>query len=347
MKRMLYIITMGVLFIAGCDTHQWPDLPEFVKFNLRLSYETDITEWYHTYDGISAIEETIGDTYDNTLGYGNIRYIIRAYPYLDEERIAQEHTHEFVFTKKISEGYNNDLSLELPDGKYKILVWSELQEYENDAFFYNTDNFSEITLQGDHKGNTDYRDAFRGSGEISLVADIVERIPDTLDVTMQRPLAKYEFITTDLTKFINKEIEYLTKAATVKGEAPPTKVNTDEYNVVVYFSGYMPSAYNLKADKPADAKMGVLFNSKLKILNEDEASLGFDYVFVSDKKSAVTIQLGLYDKEERQIALTEPINVPLQRNCHTILKSSFLMQEASGGIAINPEFDGNHNIVIQ
>ena len=61
---------------------------------------------------------------------------------------------------------------------------------------------------------------------------------------------------------------------------------------------------------------------------------------------AVTVQIGLYDKQDRQVALTEPINVPLQRSHHTSLKGSFLIPEASGGITIKPEFDGNHNIVI-
>ena len=50
--------------------------------------------------------------------------------------------------------------------------------------------------------------------------------------------------------------------------------------------------------------------------------------------------------KDRQIALTEPIDVSLRRSHHTILKGSFLMEETSGGIKINPDFDGNHNIVI-
>ena len=82
-------------------------------------------------------------------------------------------------------------------------------------------------------------------------------------------------------------------------------------------------------------------------MNENEASLGFDYVFVNGKKSAVTVQIGLYDKEDRQLALSAPINVPLQRNHHTVIKGSFLMEETSGGITINPDFDGNHNIEIE
>lgn len=347
MRKMLYLmVSLPLLLLTACDVHEWPDTPELVKFHLRMNYESYMTKWNHQYNGACVVETSMGETYDNHLPYGNIRYIIRAYPALGKDRISQKHAYEFIFVKSISEGYDHGVTLELPGGDYNIMVWSDMLQYTNDTYFYNTENFSEIMLQGDYVGNSDYRDAFRGRGPISLVADIIDQAPDTFDITMQRPLAKYEFVTTDLEEFIDKEIEYWTEMAATRGDVPPTRINTDEYNVVLYFSGYMPSAYNMNSDKPVDSKMGVLFNSKLEVLGENEASLGFDYVFVNEKKSAVIVQLGLYDKEDREIALTEPINVPLQRSHHTVIKGSFLMQHVSGGITINPDFNGNHNIVI-
>lgn len=348
MRKILYlIICLPIFLLSACDVHEWPETPEFVKLNLRLNYETDMTEWEHIYDGTSAIEQGLGDTYDNHQDYGQIRYIVRAYPKSEKQRTSQTYTQEFVFTKDISEGYNHEVTLDILPGNYNIMVWSDLVQTSSDSHFHNADNFAEITLQGDHKGNTDHRDAFRGIGNISLIADIVEHTPDILDIVMQRPLAKFEFLTTDLKEFIDKEYQYLLKEAATRGDVPPTRVNTDDYKVVFYYSGYMPNAYNMNTDKPVDSKMGVLFESKIDILNENEASLGFDYVFVNGKKSAVTVQIGLYDKEDRQLALSAPINVPLQRNHHTVIKGSFLMEETSGGITINPDFDGNHNIEIE
>lgn len=348
MRKILYlIICLPIFLLSACDVHEWPETPEFVKLHLRLNYETDMTEWEHIYDGTSAIEQGLGDTYDNHQYYGQIRYIVRAYPKSEKQRTSQTYTQEFVFTKDISEGYNHEVTLDMLPGNYNIMVWSDLVQTSSDSHFHNADNFAEITLQGDHKGNTDHRDAFRGIGNISLIADIVEHTPDILDIVMQRPLAKFEFLTTDLKEFIDKEYQYLLKEAATRGDVPPTRVNTDDYKVVFYYSGYMPNAYNMNTDKPVDSKMGVLFESKIDILNENEASLGFDYVFVNGKKSAVTVQIGLYDKEDRQLALSVPINVPLQRNHHTVVKGSFLMEETSGGITINPDFDGNHNIVIE
>ena len=348
MRKILYlIICLPILLLSACDVHEWPETPEFVKMHLRLNYETDMTEWEHLYDGTSVIEQGYGETYDNHRDYGKIRYIVRTYPVSEKMRTTSDYTQEFVFTKDISEGYDHEVTLDLLPGNYNVMVWSDLVQTSGDNHFHNADNFAEIMLQGDHKGNTNHRDAFRGTNNISLVADIMERLPDTLNVEMQRPLAKYEFLTTDLKEFINKEFEYLQKEAATRGEVPPTRVNTDDYKVVFYYSGFMPNTYNMNTDKPVDSQMGVLFESKLGILSENEASLGFDYVFVNGKKSAVTVQIGLYDKEDRQLALSDPINVPLQRNHHTMLKGSFLMSQASGGITINPDFDGNHNILIE
>ena len=346
MKKFLNLIICLSLLLTACDVHEWPDTPEFVKLHLRLNYETDMTEWHHLYDGVSVIEEGFGETYDNHQDYGKIRYIVRTYPVSEKQRTSQNYTQEFVFTKDIAEGYDHEVTLEVLPGNYNFMVWSDLVQTSGDSHFHNADNFAEITLQGEHKGNTDHRDAFRGTNSISLVADIMEHTPDILDITMQRPLAKYEFLTTDLKEFIDKEYKYLQKEAATRGENPPTRVNTDDYKVVFYYSGYMPNAYNMNTDKPVDSKMGVLFESKIDILNENEASLGFDYVLVNGKQSAVTVQIGLYDKEDRQLALSTPINVPLQRNLHTLIKGSFLIEETSGGITINPDFDGEHNIVI-
>ena len=107
----------------------------------------------------------------------------------------------------------------------------------------------------------------------------------------------------------------------------------------------MPCAYSMFTDKPVDSSTGVMFQSALKGLNDREASLGFDYVFVNGTESAITVQIGLYDKEGTRLSLTEPIRVPLRRNHHTVLRGKFLMSKASGGVTINPDFDGDHNLI--
>lgn len=347
MKHLLYIlISLPILLFTSCDVHEWPDAPATEKLHLKLNYETTMHEWHHLYDDNKVIERGLGSSYDNLQRRGTMRYIIRAYPMKNARYTSQYYAHEFVLTKNISEGYNHEVTLDLTPGNYTLMVWSDIMCGSNE-YYYDPANFSEITLQGEYVGNSDCRDAFRGTNSIEIVSDIIDEAPDTISVTMQRPLAKYSIISTDLKEFIDKELEYWTRIAATRGELSPTRINTDEYNVFVYFSGYMPSAYNMNSDKPVDAKMGVTYRSKLDVQNENEAQLGYDYVFVNGSNSAVTVQIKLCDKDDRQLALTAPIDIPLKRNHHTILKGSFLMEQASGGIKIDPSFDGNHNIVIE
>lgn len=343
---LLLLLPVLLVSLVSCAVHEWPDYPDKVSLHLRLHYETSMTEWEHQYDGTRLTESGLGEVYDNRQEYGTVRYVIRAYPISEKRRASHGYTHEFVYTKDLSEGYDHEVTLEMYPGDYDIMVWSDLVERSADAPFYDCTNFAEISLSGPYRGNTDHRDAFRGTNVITLVSDIVERAPDTLDVTMQRPLAKYEFITTDLQEFIDKEIEYLAKEAATKGESAPTRVETDAYKVVFYFSGYMPDVYNMNTDKPIDSVMGVQFDSRLDVLSSTDASLGFDYVFVNGHESGVSVRIGLYDGSGRQVALSDPIDLPLRRSHHTILRGSFLIQQATGGLVINPEFDGNYIVPI-
>ena len=351
MKKTLYtLICLPLLLLSACDVHEWPDTPEFVKLHLRLNYETDMTVWEHLYDGESVIEQGLGETYDNHLESGKIRYIIRTYPVSEKQRTSKNHTQEFTFTRNISEGYDHEVTLDLLPGDYNLMVWSDLAKNDRDAYFHHTDNFAEIRLQGEHTPNNDYRDAFRGSHNISLVSDIMERLPDTLDIKMQRPLAKFELITNDVVEFIEKEIVRV--ASKANGNKPSSEedsesrtINIEDYKLVFYYVGFMPDAYSINTDKPVDSSTGVFFESKLKKLTESEASMGFDYVFVNDKESLVTIKVGIYDNEGTELSITEPIEIPIKRSHHTVLTGMFLMSEASGGITINPDYDGDYNLI--
>lgn len=339
------IVCMLPVLLAACDVHEWPDAPERVPLYLRLNYEADMTLWEHLYSETGVTEQGTGDTYDNRRERGEMRYIVRACPLS-----GQGEAREYVLTKDIAEGYEHGVKLELEPGDYTIMVWSDLAENAGKDRCYNADDFAGISLQGEHEGNSEYRDAFRGMSDVSLEAGIVESDPDTLDVAMQRPLAKYEFISTDVAEFAEKEARRIaarmagTDAAQYDGDGELSRINVEDYRVVFYYVGFMPDTYSMLTDKPVDSSTGVMFSSTLKYLSENEVSLGFDYVFVNGVESAVTVRIGVYDDEGRQLSLTDPIEVPVKRNRHTVMRGRFLMSEASGGVVINPDYDGDHNV---
>lgn len=349
---IIYICTLLSL-LSACNVHEWPEQPEQLPLQITMDYEkvhlynTDMTPWEHVYNGSEVIEQGYGKVYDNRRESGTKRYIVRAYPVTEKQRTSRQYAKEVVIEKDIERGYEHEMSLDLPPGEYDIMVWSDMVPPGwNGTHFYNADNFAEITLQGGHHANCEWRDAFRGSTRLELNSHITDRGPDRIEVEMRRPLARFEIITTDLREFVDKELEFLKAEAATRGETPPTRVDIDDYKVVVYYYGFMPNTYNMFTDKPVDSATGVFFESDIDVQNDTEASIGFDYVFVNGKKSAVTVQIGIYNKKNEQLALSNPINVPLQRNYNTIMKGSFLMQKASGGITIIPDFDGEHNLII-
>ena len=337
--------------ITACDVHEMPDIPENEPFVIRLNFDTDMTPWHHTVKKTEVAEMSLGDPAPSMSDNGIMRYVVRVYPLQNGREVSpQQCVKEFVYEKSVYDGYDNTLTAALPSGDYKVMVWADMREISSGTPFYFTDNFVEMTLQGEHHGNTDLRDAFRGSADISLAASIAVHTPDTVDVTMQRPLAKYEFISTDLKEFIDKEVQNALargEVAEVAGDKTPSRdVDTDDYQIVFYYTGFMPCAYNMFLDKPVDSSSGVSFSSKITQLNETEASIGFDYVLINGKDASVTTQIAIYNKDGKQISLTDPISIPLMRSRHTILRGSFLMQEATKGLVINPEFDGEYNLII-
>lgn len=318
---------MLLVILSSCDVHEWPDTPEFVKVHLKLNYETHMTKWIYSHDGTAAATE-VDDTYDNRQEHGMIRYIVRTYPASDKQYTLQEYTQEFTFTKDVTEGYDHEMTLELLPGDYNLMVWSDLVSDKRRLDFYNADDFSKVSLQGEHMGNSDYRDAFYGEKGISLYSSTTYQAPDTINLTMKRPLAKFEIVATDLLDFIELKTDDIC-----------------QYKSRIQYVGFMPNVYSLFTDKPVDSTVGVAFESTLDNLTDSETSMGFDYVFVSSKESMVTVKVGICDNDGTLLFLSESIEVPLKPSYHTIISGEYLMQNAAGGVNINPSFDGNYNLI--
>lgn len=329
MKRIGYILIsllfclVGITF-NGCDVHEWPIPKECESLCLRLNYMADMTEWHYRYNDSKLIEEGPGSTYRNGIeSGGRVRHIVRAYPQSEDQGLMQE----FIFEEDIKEGYIHEIQFDIIPGEYEIKVWSDFVGSDSETYFYQTDDFGRINLLGggQHKGNTDYRDAFRGSCNVSVQAGYIVMPPDTLDVIMQRPLAKFELITDDIDYYIERSVE--------------------NYMIKFFYVGFMPSAYSIFTDKPVDSITGVIFESSLSNFSENTATMGFDYIFLRDEQSSTTIQYAVYDEQGNQILLSKHIEIPIKRNFHTKVTGSFLTGESSEGTLINPGYNGDHNLV--
>ena len=357
----------ALLCITSCAVHEWPE-PSPADVIVNLDFDTQLPQYkVLNEEGTRASHD--GRDYD-------IRYTIAAYRLLQDGSYAEEPFLLKVFSKDEIEELNATFRFSIDEGSYRFYVWTDfvLAGTQSD-YFYNTTNFRRISLQGTHEGNNDFRDAFSGSADLKVIRRGSRETPSTVTVQMHRPLAKFEFITTDLQEFITKTIEAMirkeeaeaaAKAGETKseggdnpeditpiesdtktdGDTKTPVVDLEKYKVVFFYSGYMPNAYNMMEGKPCDSATGVKFSSAISAIDNHDARLGFDYVFVNGKESSVMVTVALYDEEGTQLSISRQIEVPIKRSMLTTVRGSFLMQNTGGGVAIDPGFDGEYNIVL-
>ena len=339
----------ALLCITSCAVHEWPE-PSPADVIVNLDFDTQLPQYkVLNEEGTRASHD--GRDYD-------IRYTIAAYRLLQDGSYAEEPFLLKVFSKDEIEELTATFRFSIDEGSYRFYVWTDfvLAGTQSD-YFYNTTNFRRISLQGTHEGNNDFRDAFSGSADLKVIRRGSRETPSTVTVQMRRPLAKFEFITTDLQEFITKTIEAMIRkeeaeAAAKEGETKSdgdTKtpvVDLEKYTVVFFYSGYMPNAYNMMEGKPCDSATGVKFSSAISAIDNHDARLGFDYVFVNGEESSVMVTVALYDEEGTQLSISRQIEVPIKRSMLTTVRGSFLMQNTGGGVAIDPGFEDEFNIYI-
>ena len=355
-KTYLYVMFLtAILFMAGCAVHQWPEPrlvppdpePDSVRqVTIRLHYESDLWLWEHLYDpklekpeelypdsGVDSEHPGTSAVYSNEISSGVMSIRLRVYNVGNTDDIIQEH----IIDHELSAGYDCEVALELTSGNYEVAVWSHLLESSDVAPFYEPANFSTIYILDDNYcGNTDYRDGYCGRSSFAITKE--ESIGTyNCDVVMRRPMGKFEFVTTDLSEFLDRETER-------RSLSVPAGI--DDYRVIISYPYYYPNAYNMIADDIASGS-GYSFETKMTVTGTSEASLGFDYVFIKNiRDGAVQAQVSVYDIDGTCVAASRVIMVPIRRDHHTVLRGTFLSMDSEGGVGVNPDYDGDHNVTI-
>lgn len=346
MRRCLCIMLIAVAaLLCGCAVHQWPE-PESGTMVLHLHYEPDFWVWEHRYDPVQgAVEEMdpehgvdeehpgTSSRYSGEHTHGVMRTVIRVFRHDDLDRSIRE----FTFSRDVSEGYDCDIELDIEADDYVFAVWSDLNEQTSDAPYYEPSDFRRVQLvHNNYFANTDYRDGYRGRLVIAKPQNGGIAGVERYDITMRRPMAKYEFITTDLSEFLENE--------TTRRHLQ-SRARIEDYVVEIRYPAYLPSSYSVIEDRLENSTTGVKFRSQVTITGESEASLGFDYVLINDTdKGGVQAEISVYDMNGERVAHSNMITVPLRRDHHTILRGAFLSMDARGGVGVDPGYDGDHNV---
>ncbi len=315
--KILLAMMVQLLLFASCEIHQWPSSRETMPVCIQFNFDTALNQWHHEHSSSGVVETGSGPVVDNVRLEGQMRCIVHIG---DDLR--------YVFYHDLKNGYDFVQELPLPPGEHNVQVWADMTSDDSSPAFYEASDFGAIRIVRPYVGSSDYRDAFRGYASLSVKSDIQDRAPDTLCVRMQRPLAKIELISVDLRDFISDDNDI------------------KDYRFEFRYVGYVPDTYSIPADKPVDSSVGVVFESMSSKLNDKELSLGFDYVYVNHKSTYVTLQISTYDKEGSMVSLSSPINVPVSRDRHTIIRGRFLTGKSSGGVGVDPGYDNDFNVII-
>lgn len=352
MKKILTLAFAVIALMTSC-VHQFPeerpaDVVLSLTFDRDLPYYRTLMFPEETKSSVSMISDVNFFQQDFTdYALYDVRYIVEAYPVLGNGSISRDPEKRWVFTE--DDALNLDdvtFTLSIGEGKYEFRAWTDFVKQGTTAdYFYKTDNWKDgirLYHNNGHHGNTDWRDAFAGKVMVDVVRYGAIAEPSSGVIMMARPLGKYIFVTNDLEDFTTKVMRTKTEEAENAGTKVP-EFNLDDYTLTIAYTGFMPSSYSMVTDRANDSEVNVRFTSKLTQINVDMAIMGFDYVLANPESTTQTnviMGIELRDKDGTVLASHNSVKVPLKRSKYTIIEGRFLMQESSGGITLNPDFEG-------
>lgn len=323
LSSILYLIS-AVIGFSSC-VHEWPEADSTPRrLVLNVNHRLD---WNPTYD----LTVTRSD-----YSQYKARYHFKICQAGSNSKVLyeSEHLRDDLTRADFS------LPIELPPGDYELWTWSDWADYDNEkSVHFDSSDFTSICYSEPYKGNNDIRDALRGMTSFTIENTLDANYYKEVDLNLERPLAKYEFISTDLAEFIENESNKDGKSRSADELAG--------YKVKMIYTGYMPSEFDNFQNKPVNSKTGVTYDATITKLNDDEALLGFDYVMVNGHESSVPVAMEVYDPNGDLVGRSNAIDVPTQRNRLTTVRGKFLTSKASGGVGINPDFEGEFNIEIK
>ena len=346
-RTYVAMVAMVALVLSSCAVHEWPGEhdPEVYDLTLHLDYSTEMPLYKVVEHQMSRAE--VAESYD-------VRYIIEVYATPQERSSGYRFLQRKIVSRDDVSSLTHSVGMTLPAGYYTFKVWTDYVDAgEVNNKYYNADNFEAIRFEGDYVANNDFRDAFVGSLDVEVTPTTTDLI-----ISNMRPLAKFNFVTTDLDRFVEHMLELKAQEAkeseeqavapggSVKDDATneePTRVlDISEYRVVFQYATNLPNEFNIFRNEPVDVANPntVSFDSSIKKLTDNEAELGFDYVFVNGNEIKVHVVIEVFDKDNVSVSRTQPIPVPMVRSKLTTIRGEFLTSQASGGVGINPGFDG-------
>jgi hypothetical protein len=323
----LFVAACIAICVTSCDVHEFPanNAGDVAKHQVVLNL--DFSTAMPLYKEI-------------TFGRSSQSNLFDMYYHVEAHRMDQSGNYDSIPTEVVnfvSEGigyHNQTITMQLAEGMYQLHVWAHYVEEGHINRYYVFDTLHEIAVSDTRAGmgNSDNADAFR-----SVMTIDVQKESTQFDVPMTRPVAKYELRASDLQEFVHR---------TSNDSRALSDLYSGRYTVVVRYTGYVPTLYSLPKDCTIDSRTNLAYTGAMTVVSDDEAVIGFDYLFINPYGGGVSLAVDIYDADDTRIASSSPIDVPLMQGHLTVVSGNFLSAE-SNGLGINSEFIGpDYNIKI-
>lgn len=343
------LVAALMLMIQSC-VHQWPEDPVDPT-------EVGVSIWLHSADTMTLypngnpwVDTRKGtfqpaEEYDVDTAKYVRRYIVEIN---DIQSPDSEPAIRKVFTRSCGDTSAINLEISLHAVNYSVLVWQDFVDKATAADrYYRTDTLTRIHIidMPDYIGSTDFKDASYCSAILPLSEHNGEYFSnEDIHLTLKRPLAKIVLVASDIDKFYYRIFQHAPSVAeaTETAQAEQQALLATISNTVS-ISGYFPSGFNVMSGKPNDADLGYSFTA-VPFMVGTYAVLGFDYVFIGENQTSVTVNMNILGKNGENINSVSDLVVPIARNEVTVVIDEFLTKRYTPGIGIDPEFDGEFNI---
>ncbi len=341
-KAIIYMIGV-ILWATSCDSSimEYPEDggvdPTKVQVVLTFAVDPSLEPYSKAEGAVSSDEASTHD----------VRWIVEIF----RDAIEGEPVERRVLSvdPALDGNHTMEATFDLHAAKYRVVAWMDyVDDGSTEDKYYAVSSLSSIRIPEteDYIGDEDHKDTYVGNQELDLTAyrdQWGQTVAQT--IMLERPMAKIEFVTTDLDKLFD-ELTSQTASGRMVGSRPVTRADLASWQVSVEYDGYFPSGFNAYTNKPNDAREGVSFTSSMTALSEQEARFGSDYIFVNGSESKVYVNLTFRDDQGQVMNQVRGIEVPIVRGQLTQIRDEFLTQNFAPGIGIDPGFDGEIDFVI-
>ena len=208
----------------------------------------------------------------------------------------------------------------LDEGSYDLRLWSDCSgPAAGLPPYYDASDLRQVAMStAPYAAGADGRDAaYATAGSVSVTAGGA-----SVALDMERPLARYRLIATDVGKYEDMD------------GVPPLS----DLTVKVEYEGFFPSSFNVATGRPNDAVEGLSYTCRPSAGGGADGgpTLASDWILAADADNEISLTVSLLDAEGRTVSRTRRVRVPYRGGHTTTIRGSFLTAgSGSGGVGLD------------